>query len=122
MYMPIQDFKQIFAWQKAHELTLEAYKLTKKYPKEELYGLVSQSRRAAVSVSSNLAEGFKRRGKADDAHFGNIAQGSLEELRYQLLLAKDLGYISTEEFNIVEKIAIETSGLIHLWIKSKDKK
>jgi four helix bundle protein len=120
--MAIQNFKDIFAWQKAHQLTLFVYKLTKKYPKDELYGLVSQSRRAVVSVPSNLVEGFKRRGKLDDAHFCNIAQASLEELRYQLLLAKDLGYISKEEFEMAENMSEQTSKLISLWIKSKDKK
>lgn len=80
--MAIKDFKDIFAWQKAHQLTLLVYKLTRKYPKDELYGLVSQSRRAVVSIPSNLAEGFKRRGLQDDAHFCNIAEASLEELRY----------------------------------------
>ncbi len=120
--MPIKDFKEIYAWQKSHELTLLVYKLTKQYPKDELYGLVSQSRRCAVSVPSNLAEGFKRRGQNDDAHFCNIAQGSLEELRYQLLLAKDLGYITTSEFNDAEKLCEETAKLIYLWIKSKNRK
>lgn len=120
--MAIQNFKDIFAWQKAHQLTLLVYKLTKKYPKDELYGLVSQSRRAAVSVPSNLAEGFKRRGLQEDAHFCNIAQASLEELRYQLLLAKDLGYITQQEFQNAENLSEETAKLIYLWIKSKNKK
>jgi len=120
--MPIQDFKDIFAWQKAHQLTLLVYKLTKKYPKDELYGLVSQSRRAVVSIPSNLAEGFKRRGLQDDAHFCNIAQASLEELRYQLLLARDLGYITSEEFLDAEQLCQEAARLIYLWIKSKNKK
>ena len=120
--MPIKDFKDIFAWQKSHELTLFVYTLTKKYPKEELYGLVSQSRRAVVSIPSNLAEGFKRRGQQEDAHFCNIAQASLEELRYQLLLAKDLGYINEGEFKKAESLCEETAKLIFLWIKSKNKK
>lgn len=120
--MAIKDFKEIYVWQKAHELTLLVYTLTKKYPKDELFGLVSQSRRAVVSVPSNVVEGFKRRGQQDDAHFCNIAQASLEELRYQLFLAKDLRYITLDEFEKVEKLCEETSKLLNLWIKSKNKK
>jgi four helix bundle protein len=120
--MPIKGFKDIFAWQKAHELTLLVYKLTKKYPKDETYGLVSQSRRAAVSVPSNLAEGFKRNGKQEDSHFCNIAQASLEELQYQLLLAHDLHYITSTEFAEVDTLCQQTARLLYLWIKSKDKK
>ncbi len=120
--MAIKDFKEIFAWQKAHQLALLVYSLTKKYPKDELYGLVSQSRRAVVSVPSNIAEGFKRQGSQDGTHFCNIAQASLEELRYQLLLAKDLDYISQQEFIQAENLCEETARLIFLWIKSKPKK
>ncbi len=120
--MPIKNFKDIFAWQKAHQLALLVYKLTKKYPKDELYGLVSQSRRAVVSVASNLVEGFKRLGTQEDLHFCNIAQASLEELRYQLFLAKDLGYITQQEFLGAENLSEETAKLIHLWIKNKNKK
>ena len=120
--MPIKDFKDIFAWQKAHQLVLLVYKLTKKYPKDELFGLTSQIRRAVVSVPSNLVEGFKRLGNQDDLHFCNIAQASLEEVRYQILLAKDLKYINSSEFEEVEKLSAETAKLIHFWIKSKHKK
>jgi four helix bundle protein len=120
--MAIKSFKDIFAWQKAHQLTLLVYKLTKKYPKDELYGLVSQSRRAVVSIPSNLAEGFKRRGMQEDTHFCNIAEASLEELKYQLLLARDLGYISQTEFKEVDNLSEETAKLIYLWIKNKHKK
>src|SRR6266404_3144306 len=119
--MAIKNFKDIFVWQKAHELALLVYQLTKKYPKDELYGLVSQSRRAVVSVPSNLVEGFKRFGNQEDLHFCNIAHASLEELRYQLLLAKDLGYITQQEFQEVENLAEETEKLMHLWIKNKNK-
>lgn len=120
--MPINDFKEIFVWKKSHELVLLVYKLTKKYPKDELFALVSQTRRAVVSVPSNIVEGFKRSGKQDDWHFCNIAQSSLEEVRYQLLLAKDLGYLLAEDFEKAEQLALEVARLIHLWMKSKDKK
>ena len=117
--MLINNFKDIFAWQKAHQLDLEVYKITKKYPKDELYGLVSQTRRAIVSVPSNLVEGFKRSGNKDDLHFCNIAQASLEEARYQILLARDLEYITKIEYEKIENLAEETSKLIYFWVKSK---
>jgi four helix bundle protein len=89
----IQRFEDLEVWQKAHGIALETYKMTKKFPDEEKFGLVSQMRRAAVSIAANIAEGFKKRGKNDKANFYNISQGSLEELRYYIILSKDLGYI-----------------------------
>ena len=120
--MSIQNFKDIIAWQKAHELTLNVYRLTEKYPKSETFGLVIQTRRCAVSIPSNLVEGFKRKHVKDSLHFYNIAQGSLEELRYQLMLAKDLSYISTEENERAESLADEVAKLIYSWIKSHNAK
>jgi len=79
-------------WQKAHAFVLEGYRYSRTFPKSETYGLVSQFRRAAVSVPANIAEGFKRRSKPDKIRFMNIAQGSLEEVRYYLILARDLDY------------------------------
>ena len=79
-------------WCKAHEFVLSVYTFTAGFPKQETYGLTSQMRRAAVSVPANIAEGFRRRGKADKARFMNLAEGSLEECRYYLILAQDLGY------------------------------
>jgi four helix bundle protein len=79
-------------WQKAHELVLSAYRLTAAFPKEEVFCLTSQMRRAALSVPANIAEGFKKRGRQDKLRFLNIAQGSLEELRYYLIVTADLGY------------------------------
>jgi four helix bundle protein len=90
--MAIVRFEQLEVWQAAHKLVLEIYKKTQKFPTDEKFGLVSQMRRAAVSVPANIAEGFKRRGQADQGHFYNIAQASLEELRYYLILCCDLGY------------------------------
>ena len=82
-------------WRKAHGFVLEVYALTATFPKSETYGLALQMRRAAVSIPANIAEGFRRRGKADKARFLNIAEGSVEECRYFLILAKDLGYGDT---------------------------
>src|SRR5262249_27493499 len=90
---PAQSFRDLVVWQKAHSVVLEVYKLTRQLPKEELFGLVSQMRRSAVSVPANIAEGFKRKGKADKARQLNIAQGSLEELRYYFILCRDLSYL-----------------------------
>jgi len=82
--------------QKAHRFVLDIYALTVAFPKQETYGLSLQMRRAAVSIPANIAEGFRRRGKADKARFMNLAEGSVEECRYYLILAKDLGYGDTE--------------------------
>jgi four helix bundle protein len=79
-------------WQKAHVLVLEVYRMTAGFPHEERYGLISQMRRAAVSVPANIAEGFRKRSSKDQANFYNMAHGSLEELRYYLILTADLGY------------------------------
>ena len=87
-----KSFQDLIVWQKSHALTLEVYRVSSCYPRSELYGLTSQMRRAAASVPANIVEGFKRASRADKARMLNVAQGSLEELRYFLLLAKDLGY------------------------------
>jgi four helix bundle protein len=89
---PAKRFEDLTVWQKAHALVLAVCPYSAKFPKTETYGLMSQMRRAAVSVPANIAEGFKRRGKPDKLRFLNIAQGSLEELRYFLILAQDLQY------------------------------
>jgi four helix bundle protein len=93
---PAQSFKDLIVWQKSHALVLDVYKLTRQLPREELFGLVSQMRRAAVSIPANIAEGFKRRGKSDKARHMNIAQGSLEELQYFFILCADLSYLTRE--------------------------
>jgi four helix bundle protein len=93
---PARNFQDLLVWQKAHALVLGIYSTTAGFPKHETFGLSSQMRRAAVSVPANIAEGFKRRGRADKARFMNIAQASLEECRYFLILAQDLGYASTD--------------------------
>ena len=89
---PAKRFEDLIVWQKAHPFVLKVYRLTAQFPKTEIYGLTSQFRRAAISIPANIAEGFKKKGKADNARFLNIAQGSLEECRYYLILSKDLGF------------------------------
>jgi len=90
--MPSKSFTDLIVWQKAHQWVLEVYRFTESFPREEQFGLISQLRRAAVSIPANIAEGFKRRGNPDKIRFYNIAQGSIEECRYYLIPAKDLGY------------------------------
>jgi four helix bundle protein len=93
---PARTFQHLLVWQKAHRFVLEVYTLTAAFPKPETYGLSLQMRRAAVSIPANIAEGFRRRGKPDKARFMNIAEGSVEECRYFLILANDLGYGNTQ--------------------------
>lgn len=111
----INNYRELKVWQKGHQLVLNVYKLTNDYPRHELYGLVSQMRRAAVSVPANIAEGFKRFGKKDKVRFYNIAQGSLEELDYHLLLSKDLKYIEDKEEP--KELLIDTKKLLAALIK-----
>jgi len=89
---PARTFQDLLVWQKAHQFVLGVYALTAAFPKQETYGLSLQMRRASVSIPANIAEGFRRRGKPDKARFMNIAEGSIEECRYYLILARDLGY------------------------------
>ena len=99
---PARTFQDLIVWQKAHRFVLDVYAWTKGFPKEETYGLTSQFRRAAVSIPANIAEGFKKKGRMDKGRFMNIAQGSLEECRYYLLLARDLGYCDSD--GLLERI------------------
>ena len=93
----IETFRQLTAWQEAHKLVLMVYQVTKDFPSEERYGLVSQMRRAAVSIPANIAEGFKRRGIQEKIRFYNISEGSLEELKYFHILSRDLNYLSSND-------------------------
>ncbi|WP_374165115.1 four helix bundle protein [Arcticibacter sp. MXS-1] len=94
----MRDFKNLNVWQKSHLFTLEIYKITSTFPREEAYGLVSQIRRSAASIPTNIAEGCGRSSFAELKQFLTIASGSASELSYQLILSKDLGYISESRF------------------------
>ncbi|HEV2351622.1 MAG TPA: four helix bundle protein [Terriglobia bacterium] len=111
----IERFEQLEVWQKAHALVLQVYKTTVGIPSDQKYGLISQMQRAAVSIPANIAEGFKRRSGPDKIHFYNMAQGSLEELRYYFILCRDLAY--KIEYDPMADKADEISrmlyGLIH---------
>ena len=104
-----QSFRDLIVWQRAHEFVLLTYRYSDGFPKAETYGLSSQLRRAAISIAANIAEGFKKRGRSDKVRFLNISQGSLEECRYYLLLANDLGY---GQPNLLEQKLTEVSKLL----------
>ncbi|MFH0763031.1 MAG: four helix bundle protein [Candidatus Omnitrophota bacterium] len=93
----IKTFEDLEAWQAAHKFVLAIYKITKKFPKDELYGIISQLRRAALSITSNIAEGFSRYHYKDKIRFYYNARGSVSEVRNCLILSKDMGYITKEE-------------------------
>jgi len=105
-----KSFRNLVVWQKAHRFVLAVYALTANFPRSEAYGLTLQMRKAGVSIPANIAEGFRRRGKADKVRFLNTAESSLEESRYYLILTEDLGYGQTGELlNSLE----EVSRLLH---------
>jgi four helix bundle protein len=112
---PARTFEDLLVWNKAHEFVLSTYRFSASFPQHELYGLTLQMRRAAVSIPANIAEGFKKRGKSDKARFMNIAQGSIEESRYYLILTNDLGYGETKE--LMNKLA-EVSRILQVYTKS----
>jgi four helix bundle protein len=93
-------FEQLIVWQKAHQFVLNVYSITKQFPKEELFGLTSQFRRAAISIPANIAEGYSKKGAKDKMRFLNIAQGSLSECQYYLRLSKDLKYADVAQLEI----------------------
>ena len=104
--LPARCFQDLVVWQKAHQFVLGVYRLSKGFPREENYGLTSQFRRAAVSIAANIAEGFKKKGRLDKVRFMNVAQGSLEECRYYLILTRDLGYADPLElFGQLEEVS-----------------
>jgi 23S ribosomal protein len=113
-----QTFQNILAWQKAYDFVLDVYKYTKLFPDSEKYGLISQFQRAAVSIIANIAEGYKKMGKADKLRFMNISQGSLEECRCYVILSRDLGYIDNEVYNILYSKIEEASKLLNGYCKA----
>ena len=117
-----QSFKDIVAWQKAHLFVLQVYQITRSFPAEERYGLCSQFQRAAVSIPANIAEGYKKLSQADKLRFLNISQGSLEECRYYILLAKDLNYITLDCYNELTKSIEDVSRLLNAYSKGISEK
>ena len=115
----IRSFEDLEVWQKSHAMVLSLYKITAEFPKEERFGLTSQLRRAAVSVPANIAEGFTRRSLKDKIHFYNIAQASLHETKYYLILARDLGFMSPK--HDLWALSDEIGRMIHGLIYSLDR-
>jgi four helix bundle protein len=110
-----QTFRDLLVWQKAHQFVLGVYQLTTAFLRQETFGLSLQMRRAAVSVAANIVEGFAKRSKPEKARFLNMAEASLEESRYYLILTEDLGYGGTGELlNILE----ETSRLLNRYARA----
>lgn len=97
----MQDFKNLEVWKKSHSLTLDIYRITSRFPKSELYGLTGQTRRSAASIPANIAEGCGRYGNAELTRFLRISMGSASELEYHILLAHDLNYMPTEDYNSI---------------------
>ncbi|KKU81351.1 MAG: S23 ribosomal protein [Parcubacteria group bacterium GW2011_GWA1_47_8] len=116
----IKAFTDLIVWQESHKLVLVIYNITKTFPKEELFGLTSQMRRAAVSVTSNIAEGFTRKSKREKLQFYFIAKGSLTELQSQLLVARDILYITKDDFSGVYDQASTAERILSAFIKKTD--
>jgi len=113
----ITKFTDLRAWQEAHKLVLMVYRATRKFPKEELFALVSQMRRAAVSITSNIAEGFSRQSYKEKIQFYFMAQGSLTELHNQIIIAKDVSYVDQADYGEFESQCIVVHKIINGLIK-----
>lgn len=113
----MRDFKQLKVWQKSHNLTLQVYKVTKTFPREETYGLVSQIRRSCSSIPANVAEGCGRDGDAEFARFLQIAMGSATELEYHVLLSRDLGLIAPTTFESLNDEITQIKRMLTIFIQ-----
>ncbi|MGI8554716.1 MAG: four helix bundle protein [Dehalococcoidia bacterium] len=113
----MREFRRLAVWQKAHQLTLAVYAITAKYPRDEIYGLTSQTRRSCASIPANIAEGCGRSGEAELARFLGIAMGSASELEYHLLLAHDLELLPGADYHSVEPQVIEVKRMLPSFIQ-----
>ena len=113
----MKDFKELEIWKRSHKLTLEIYRATQNFPKEEVYGLTSQIRRAVSSIPTNIAEGCGRRTNAELTNFLNIASGSASEVEYEILLAKEVGYITAEQYDAWTKEIGEIRSMLAAYMK-----
>jgi len=114
----IKSFVQLIVWQEGHKLVMAIYKLTEDYPKKEIFGLTNQIRRAGVSITSNIAEGFTRRSQNEKIRFYSITQGSLVETQNQLIISRDLKYLSENNFRELINRTIRINKLINGLIRS----
>lgn len=120
----IKSFTDLIAWKESHKLVLMIYKTTKNFPKDELFGLTDQIKRASVSISSNIAEGFSRRSNLEKKQFYYLSLGSLTEVQNQLLIAKDVGYINKNVFKEIANQSVTVGKLINSllkYVKSENK-
>lgn len=118
---PAKSFKDLIVWQKAYKFVLDIYRATETFPKSELYGITSQMRRASVSIAANIAEGFKRKGKQDKLRFYNIAEGSIEEVKFFLMLSKDLNFLNDSSlFEKLEEVSKLLNGYSQTISKNND--
>ncbi len=112
------DFKKLKVWQKAHEMTLDIYRMTASFPKEEMYGLTSQLRRAGASIGANIAEGCGRRSDGEMCRFLQIARGSASKTEYHFLLARDLHLLGEKEFQLLNRQADELQRMLTALMQS----
>ena len=108
----MQNFRNLKVWEKAHAMTLDVYRSTRAFPKEELYGLTSQMRRSSASVGANIAEGCCRNGDKDFGRFVQIAAGSAGELEYHIVLARDLGLLNVDDYQRLSTETIEVKRML----------
>lgn len=113
----MKDFRKLNVWEKSHLLTLEVYKATRPFPKDELYGLTSQMRRASVSIPSNIAEGCGRGSDAELSRFCQISMGSASELEYQILLSRDLSYLEDLQYEKLTNMVTEVKKMLTSFIQ-----
>ncbi|SFK96689.1 four helix bundle protein [Proteiniphilum acetatigenes] len=111
----VLSFQSLIVWQKGHQFVLDIYRITRRFPKDERFGIVSQMRRAAISITANIAEGYRKFGKKDKLRFFNISQGSLAEIYNYLILAKDLQYISQNDYDLFQVQLIELDKLLRAY-------
>lgn len=118
MNLKIESFTDLLAWKESHKLVLLIYKATDSFPSKENYSLIDQMRRSAVSISSNIAEGFSRQGKKEKLQFYYTSKASLTELQNQLLIARDVNYLAREKFDEIAEHSVHVSRLITGLIRS----
>ena len=109
------SFQSLIVWQKGHQFVLDIYRITRRFPEDKRFGIVSQMRRAAISITANIAEGYRKFGKKDKLRFFNISQGSLAEIYNYLILSKDLQYISRNDYDLFQVQLIELDKLIRAY-------
>lgn len=112
--IPAEDFEDLLVWQKAHGFVLSVYRFVPGLPKSEIFGIAGQLKRSAISVPANIAEGFKKRSRPDKLRYYNIAQGSLEECRYYLILIRDLGFADPSH---LQEQVVEVKKLLNSYIQ-----